>query len=201
MQCSVIPRYVTDVVHERRIAVDCDKNNRGGIYKGYAFISHAKCKTCSVLNEIALSIQVSYKQLSTWEKLSKNPHHQPLSLVGYSLTWSHVTLLGIGEDATLKPTARVNTEAFREPLLKYQTILTAKVFLRIFEHMSPLLKYRDEEPDEAIWHTHFSSFCQSLKWPVRGAFQQWRSSRIDWEAPCLRTIWRPYCWWQLKGKP
>lgn len=52
-----------------------------------------------------------------------------------------VTISGMGEDAILKPTARVKAEAFREPLRKYETILTAQVLLRTFEHTSTLSKY------------------------------------------------------------
>lgn len=40
-----------------------------------------------------------------------------------------------------KPDVRVKAKAYLEGLLKYETILTAKIYLRIFEITSPLSKY------------------------------------------------------------
>jgi hypothetical protein len=41
----------------------------------------------------------------------------------------------------MKPAIRSNAQGYKDALLKYETILTAEVFLRIFEQMSPLSKY------------------------------------------------------------
>ncbi|KAJ8369227.1 hypothetical protein SKAU_G00092550 [Synaphobranchus kaupii] len=41
----------------------------------------------------------------------------------------------------MKPAARVKARGYLEALLRYETILTAQVFLRIFEQTSPVSKY------------------------------------------------------------
>ena len=41
----------------------------------------------------------------------------------------------------IKYPACIKTESFIEALLKYETILTAQIFLRIFEYTTPLSKY------------------------------------------------------------
>ena len=45
-----------------------------------------------------------------------------------------------GKDS-MKTSARVKARGFIEGLLRYETILTAQIFLRIFEKTSPLSKY------------------------------------------------------------
>ena len=40
-----------------------------------------------------------------------------------------------------KPDERVKAKAYKESMLKYETNLTAKIYLRIFELKTPLLKY------------------------------------------------------------
>lgn len=45
------------------------------------------------------------------------------------------------EDTHQKPTVRAKAKGFTEGLLKYVTVSTAQIFLRIFEHTSPLSKY------------------------------------------------------------
>ncbi|KAI4804154.1 hypothetical protein KUCAC02_025791, partial [Chaenocephalus aceratus] len=52
-----------------------------------------------------------------------------------------LTLSAIQKQATVKPCIRVMARGYAESLLKYETILTAQIFLRIFEHTSPLSKY------------------------------------------------------------
>ena len=52
-----------------------------------------------------------------------------------------MTLDTILQDARLKPTVRTKAKGFIEALLKYETVLTAQIFLQIFKHTSPLSKY------------------------------------------------------------
>ncbi|KAJ4928749.1 hypothetical protein JOQ06_004375 [Pogonophryne albipinna] len=52
-----------------------------------------------------------------------------------------LTLSAIQKQATVKPCIRVMARGYAESFLKYETILTAQIFLRIFEHTSPLSKY------------------------------------------------------------
>lgn len=42
---------------------------------------------------------------------------------------------------TVKPVVRAKARGYIELLLKYETILTSQIFLRIFEHTTPLSKY------------------------------------------------------------
>lgn len=52
-----------------------------------------------------------------------------------------ITIMRIEEDETMKPATRVKARGYLEALLRYETVLTTQVFLRIFEHISPLSKY------------------------------------------------------------
>jgi len=49
-----------------------------------------------------------------------------------------VTLEALSEKYNMKPTVRAKTDGYAEALLKYQTILTAQTFLRIFQQTIPL---------------------------------------------------------------
>ena len=52
-----------------------------------------------------------------------------------------LTLTAIQHQKNIKPTARAKAKGFCESLLECETILTAQLFLRIFEETSPLSKY------------------------------------------------------------
>ncbi len=52
-----------------------------------------------------------------------------------------LSLTAIQEDMTMKTTARIQARGFVEALLKYEIILTAQTFLRIFEQTSQVSKY------------------------------------------------------------
>lgn len=52
-----------------------------------------------------------------------------------------LVLIAIQLDTTTKPTVRAKAKGYIDGLLKYETILTAQIFLRIFEHTSALFKY------------------------------------------------------------
>lgn len=51
------------------------------------------------------------------------------------------TLSKIQDNSQFKPAVRVKAHAFIESLLKYETVLTAQLFLRVFTLTSPLSKY------------------------------------------------------------
>lgn len=55
------------------------------------------------------------------------------------------TLTAIQELKTVKGNVRTKARGYKEGLLRYETILTAQLFLRIFEHTSPLSKYLQTE--------------------------------------------------------
>ncbi len=52
-----------------------------------------------------------------------------------------LTLTNIQSKQNIKPTARVKAAGYRDALFKYETVLTAQLFLRVFEEMVPLSKY------------------------------------------------------------
>lgn len=118
----------------------------------------------SLLNDIAVFIRDSYQRMNTWEKVSQDPHHRRISVIGETRWWSKdaalrkvfgefsnpdsalfhsllYTLSRIEENVSSKPEARVRAKSYAESLLKYETILTAQIFLRIFELTTPLSKY------------------------------------------------------------
>lgn len=118
----------------------------------------------TLLNDIAVFIRDSYKRMQKWEETSTDRRHRRLSPIGQTRWWAKdaaltkvfgcfgrpdgalyidlvLTLLAVQEDKTMKPTARAKMKGYIEGLLKYETILTAQIFLRVFEQTSPLSKY------------------------------------------------------------
>lgn len=118
----------------------------------------------SSLNNIAVFIRESYQRMSVWEKESKDQRHRRLAPIGETCWWSkdvaltkvfgsfgkpdralHVdvlhTLSAIEAVKTISTTAWVNAMGYITQLLKYETILTAQIFLRIFQVTSPVSKY------------------------------------------------------------
>ncbi|XP_034062116.1 uncharacterized protein LOC117539872 [Gymnodraco acuticeps] len=225
-QCSVVIRYVTDIVHERLVAViKCEAStgqyfaqlvvnevletmkldvrqcigdstdgasNMQGQYKGFSALLakmspthvHVWCyahvlnlvladttqcvlasgSLFSLLNNIAVFIRVSYQRMNIWEKESKDPRHRRLAPIGETRWWSKDvavtkvfgsfgkpdnalyvdvlhTLSAIQHGQTINATARVNAHGYITQLLRYETILTAQIFLRIFQVTSPVSKY------------------------------------------------------------
>ena len=224
-QCSIILRYVTDVIHERLIAVvDCETTtgqhfaellkkvllsldidigtcvgnstdgaaNMQGQYRGFSTLLseqspnqiHVWCyahllnlvladttgsvvesaSLFSLLNDIAVFLRESYKRMQRWEEMSQDKHHRRLCPIGPTRWWAKdqalskvfgcfgnpqgalflevlMTLNTIVDDKTQQPTVRAKAKGFIEGLLRYETVLTAQIFLRIFQHTSPLSKY------------------------------------------------------------
>ncbi|RXN33944.1 zinc finger MYM-type 1-like protein [Labeo rohita] len=118
----------------------------------------------SLLNDIAVFLRESYKRMQKWEEKSQDTHHRRLCPIGPTRWWAKdqalskvfgcfrnpqgalffevlMTLDTIVEDKAQKPTVRAKAKGFVEVLLKYETVLTAQLFLRIFELISPLSKY------------------------------------------------------------
>ncbi|XP_063077402.1 uncharacterized protein LOC134467457 [Engraulis encrasicolus] len=118
----------------------------------------------NLLNDIAVFIRESYKLMRHWEETSTDRRHRRLSPIGQTRWWAKdaaltkvfgcfgnpdralyadvvLTLLAVQQDQTMKPTARAKVKGYIECLLKYETVLTAQIFLRIFEQTSPLSKY------------------------------------------------------------
>lgn len=96
--------------------------------------------------------------MQNWEEKSQDKHHRRLCPIGPTRWWAKDQALskvfgcfrnpqgGLFFEVlmtldTIVPTVRVKAKGFIEGLLKYETVLTAQLFLRIFELTSPLSKY------------------------------------------------------------
>lgn len=224
-QCAVVLRYVTTVVHERRIAViDCESStgqyfvdlvketlakmdidikhcignatdeaaNMQGQYRGFTALltevspnqvhiwcySHilnlvlsdttrvvvASESLFCLLNNIAVLIRDSYKRMHLWEETTEDKRHRRLGVIGETRWWAKdealkkvfggfakpdqalytdviITMEKTEKDMTIKPAIRSKAQGYKDALLRYETILTAEIYLRIFENTSPLSKY------------------------------------------------------------
>ena len=106
----------------------------------------------SLLNDMAVFIKDSYQRVNLWENQVQEKSHRRLSSIGETRWWSKHEALkkvfghfgkpqnGLYMDAVLtlaaiegkdheKPTVRAKARGFREGLLKYETNLTAQIFL------------------------------------------------------------------------
>ena len=124
----------------------------------------ASASLFSLLNDIAVFIRKSYKRMNVWLKENQSGQHQRLAPIGETRWWAKdnslrkvfgnfgkpdralyvdilQTLATILEQVGVKPVVRVKARAYIESLLEYETILTSQIFLRIFEHTTPLSKY------------------------------------------------------------
>jgi hypothetical protein len=125
----------------------------------------ASASLFGLINDIAVFIKDSYQRMNIWENANQDDvHHRRLSTIGETRWWSKnaalckifgsfsnqesalyveliLTLTKIQDNPKIKPEVRVKAQSYTEALLKYETILTAQIFLRIFELTSPLSKY------------------------------------------------------------
>ncbi|XP_064088556.1 uncharacterized protein LOC135202969 [Macrobrachium nipponense] len=117
-----------------------------------------------LLNGIAVFIRESYKRMIIWVNENESSRHQSLSPIGETRWWAKdnasrkifgnfgkpdnalytdvlLTVAIIQKHENMKSDVRSKAKAYTESLLKYETILTAQIFLRIFEQTNPLSKY------------------------------------------------------------
>ncbi|CAI5660952.1 unnamed protein product [Oreochromis niloticus] len=118
----------------------------------------------NLLNDIAVFIKESYHRVNLWEKQTQETRHRRLSLIGETRWWAKhdalqkifghfgkpddglfvdvvLTLEAIEKREKEKPAVRAKARVFKECLLKHETVLTAQIFLRVFEQTTPLSKY------------------------------------------------------------
>lgn len=118
----------------------------------------------SLLNDIAVFLRDSYQRSDIWDEISKRPHHKKLGTIGATRWWSKhsalkkvfgsfsnknealyveaiSTLQTIINSTNLKPHMRAQAHGFLKSLLEYETVLTAHIYLRIFEETTPLSNY------------------------------------------------------------
>ena len=127
-------------------------------------VSIASGSLFSLMNDIAVFIRESYKRMNVWEHKSQDTRHRRLSPIGETRWWAKdvalkkifgsfgkpdqalyidviMTLSEFQSQANLKTAVRVRARGFLEALLRYETVLTAQLFLLIFEVTTPLSKY------------------------------------------------------------
>lgn len=119
----------------------------------------------SLLNDIAVFIKESYQRVNLWEnQTQQQTRHRRLSTIGETRWWAKhnalqkifghfgkpenglfidpvLTLEAIENREKEKPVIRAKARGFKESLLKHETVLTAQIFLRVFEQTTPLSKY------------------------------------------------------------
>ena len=119
----------------------------------------------SLLNLIAAFIKESYKRMDIWAELVKESGDtRRLNTIGTTRWWSKDALLTkifgnfddpngglfvvtvrtlskIAQNANSNGEVRFQANNLKSSLLCYKTILTAQIFLRVFQHTSPLSKY------------------------------------------------------------
>lgn len=135
----------------------------------------------TLLNDIAFFFRDSYQRMNTWEGVSQDPKQRRVLLIGET-RWSSKdaaltkifgsfgkpdsgfyvalvnTLFQIHDNPRFKTQARANARAYMESLLKYETVLTAQLFLRIFAQTAPLSKYLQSGKD--LLSAHFETYCK-----------------------------------------
>lgn len=117
-----------------------------------------------LLNNIAVLIRDSYKRMHIWEETTEDKRHRRLGVIGETRWWAKdealkkvfggfakpdqalytdviITMEKTEKDMTIKPAIRSKAQGYKDALLRYETILTAEIYLRIFENTSPLSKY------------------------------------------------------------
>lgn len=171
----------------------------------------------SLMNEIAVFIGESYQRMNVWEQRSKDARHRRLSTIGETRWWAKdfalkkifgsfgkpdqslyidvlMTLSILQGQTNLKTTARVKARGFLEGLMKNETVLTAQLFLRIFEVTTPLSKYLQSSGlDILTAHKMVMTTQDTLKNMARdfeavrqGAdtFVQWANAQLMEEEDC-----------------
>lgn len=119
----------------------------------------------NLLNDLAVFIKDSYQRMNVWNEENEDDcHHKRLGVIGETRWWSkdralrnifgevgnpesglYIVLMKvlsrIESDAKFNPTCRARAKSYKENMAKYETILTAHIFLRIFDISTPLSKY------------------------------------------------------------
>lgn len=118
----------------------------------------------SLMNLIAVFFRESYKRMDVWENVRNDPRHKRLQMIGETRWWAkhaassnifgsfngskgplYVDVLfaldTLEQSEEIKPDIRTKARSYKQSLLKYETLMTAFTYLRIFELTTPLSKY------------------------------------------------------------
>lgn len=165
-----------------------------------------------LLNETAVFIRESHQRMNIWEKESHSNRHKRIAPIGETRWWAKhealkmmfgsfgnpqdclyvdvlCTLSAIQEQKTVKGNVRTKARGYKDGLLKHETILTAQIFMRIFEQTTPLSKYlQTGGMDILSAHRMVLSTHEALKEvardfrAVRGAadnFVKWANEKLE----------------------
>ncbi|MBN3275714.1 ZMYM1 protein, partial [Polyodon spathula] len=211
-QCSVIVRYVTDCIHEKLLVLDDCKSSDGKYLLHLLMWVLNSCKIeirkcIGNSTDGAANMQGQYKGFSAWlstespdqihvwcyahvlslvladttkVNLSQDSHHRRLT----------VTLARIQENLGSKPEERVKAKAYTQSLLKYETVLTAQIFLRILKLTAPLSKYLQTSGMDILIDHHMVSGAQGeLKKCVRDFdVKKTADHFVDWANDKLQEL-------------
>ncbi|XP_065678942.1 uncharacterized protein LOC124815047 [Hydra vulgaris] len=141
----------------------------------------------NLLNLIAVFIRESYIRMNMWNYFNKDNKRKKLNIIGETRWWAKdailkkifgnynnpkdglfVELILTLNEISLKPNfkaeIRQKAKYFIDSLTKYETILTAKLFLKIFEITTPISNYLQEKGLDFIKaYNMISCAIQSLK--------------------------------------
>jgi hypothetical protein len=118
----------------------------------------------SLMNSIAVFFRESYQRMDVWQNINKDSNHKRVQMIGETRWWAKdaaiskmfgcfndpqrslyidvlLALLAIEKSTKTKPEIRSQARSLKDSLLKYETVMTAFIYLRIFELTTPLSKY------------------------------------------------------------
>jgi hypothetical protein len=132
--------------------------------------------------------------MKLWEETSEDGRNRRLYVIGETRWWAKddalrkvfgsfakpdrvlymdvvITMEEFQKDVTIIPFVRSKAQGYKDALLKYETMLTAEVFLRIFEQTSLLSKYLQTRGMDIVTAQHL----------VTGTEDNLRKSARDFE--------------------
>lgn len=169
------------------------------------------------MNDIAVFIHELYQRMNVWEQRNQDTQHRRLSAIGETRWWAKdvalkkifgsfgkpdqalyidvlMTLSVFRGQATLKTAVRVKARGFLEALMRCETVLTAQLFLRIFEVTTPLSKYLQSQGlDILTAHRMVMATQDTMKDMARAFlsvkqaadnFVQWANTQLMVEEDC-----------------
>lgn len=127
-------------------------------------ISIAAASLFSMLNSLAVFFKESHKRMTIWTNSNQDNNTKRLQSIGDTRWWSKnislqrifgtpnnakealyvnvlISLSTIANSSQFSPEIRAKSTNLKESLLKYSTLLTAFLYMRIFEKTTPLSNY------------------------------------------------------------
>lgn len=135
--------------------------------------SIAAASLFNLLNSIAIFIRESYIRMNIWNTFNNDNRRKKLNTIGETRWWAKdailrkvfgnigkpndglyieliLTLQYIATTIKFQPNVRIKAKSFLDSLIKFETILTAKLFLQIYDITTPISKYLQERSIDFI---------------------------------------------------